>query len=331
MGLTLGDVAGVGPELALHALATPARWRPARLVIYGSATLLEEVAAASGLPWPGCAGVRLVTAGSEWEASEEDQRPVLVDTTPDEPIVPGQIAAVCGRLAYDWVAAATADALRGRIDGVVTAPLSKAALQAAGIDFPGHTEMLASLTGSREPRMFFWSPGLAVGLVTIHVALAEVTPLITEAAVLATIRQVHGAISTPKRPQPRIAVLGLNPHAGEGGLFGRSESEAITPAVAAAQAGGIEAFGPLVPDVAFREPMRREVDAYVAMYHDQGLIPFKMLAFDEGVNVTLGLPFCRTSPDHGTAFDIAWQGRVRPDSLFAAFDYARRHTRRGES
>ena len=319
IGITLGDPAGIGPELVLRVLAAPVADAPARFVVYGSAAVLRQVSRQAKLPWP--ASLDIVPAGP-LQARPAGTRPVLLDTPPPAPIQPGRVQAPCGRLACDWIEAAVHDARRGMLDALVTAPICKAAIHAAGVAYPGHTEMLANLTGARHPLMFFWSPSLAVGLVTIHRALAEVTPLINTCAVLGTIRQVAQALRRPDRPRPRIGVLALNPHAGEGGLFGTAEQTAIAPAIQAARAAGIDACGPLIPDIAFCEGSRRGIDAFVAMYHDQGLIPFKMLAFDQGVNVTLGLPFCRTSPDHGTAFDIAWQGRARDTSLRAAIRYA---------
>jgi 4-hydroxythreonine-4-phosphate dehydrogenase len=319
IGITLGDPAGIGPELVLRVLAQPVAHADARLVVYGSATVLRQVARQAGLTWP--VALDIIPAGP-LQAPPSGPRAVLLDTPPAAPILPGQVQAHGGRLACDWIEAAVRDAQRGMIDALVTAPICKAAIHAAGVVYPGHTEMLADLTGTRHPLMFFWSPSLAVGLVTIHRALAEVTSLISTSAVLGTIRQVALAMSRPDRPRPRIGVLALNPHAGEGGLFGTAEQTAIAPAIQAARSAGIDACGPLIPDIAFCDGSRRGIDAFVAMYHDQGLIPFKMLAFDQGVNVTLGLPFCRTSPDHGTAFDIAWQGRARDASLRAAIRYA---------
>ena len=319
LGVTLGDPAGVGPELVLRLLGEPAQYAGVRLVVYGSAGLLREVACATGIPWP---AHLVVVPAADPQLLPPGTAPVLIDTPIAGVVQPGRAQAECGRLSGEWIAAAVRDVRRGLPGAIVTAPICKAAWQAASINFPGHTEMLARLTGTQEVRMFFWSPGLAVGLVTIHVALSAVRGLLTTERVLETIRLVAATVRTSRVPSPRIGVLGLNPHAGEGGLFGDAEETVISPAIAAARGEGIEAVGPLVPDTAFRENARCNYHAFVAMYHDQGLIPFKMLAFDEGVNVTLGLPFCRTSPDHGTAFDIAWQGRASPSSLFAAVRYA---------
>jgi 4-hydroxythreonine-4-phosphate dehydrogenase len=243
-----------------------------------------------------------------------------------ETLVPGRIQAVCGEQAYRWIEAAVRDTLAGRADALVTAPISKEALHLAGVRFPGHTEMLGHLTGTPNPCMVFHSPGWVMGLVTIHEALAVVPGLLTAGRVLHTIRLTHGGCVRFGKPAPRIGVLAFNPHAGEHGLFGDEEARAIIPAVEQAKSEGLDVSGPLVPDTAFVWCMKKgeqpPFDAYVAMYHDQGLIPFKMVAFDTGVNVTLGLPFLRTSPDHGTAFDLAWQGRANAESFRCAIRLA---------
>jgi 4-hydroxythreonine-4-phosphate dehydrogenase len=299
IGLTLGDPAGIGPELVLRALAADELRREARLVAYGSAALLRRVADAAGIPWP---------AGPELHD---------LPFAGANAVVPGRVQAACGRAAADWVAAAARDALAGGLDAIVTAPLNKEALHLAGVPFPGHTEMLASLGGARRTAMLFWSPSLIVSLATIHLPLADVPAALTTAGLLDTLRLTADACRRLGRTGP-LGVLALNPHAGEGGLFGREEQAVIAPAIATARAEGLAVEGPLVPDTAFLEQKRGRYAAYVAMHHDQGLIPFKMLAFAEGVNVTLGLPFVRTSPDHGTAFDLAWQNRADPSSFFSA-------------
>lgn len=318
IGVSMGDPAGIGPELVLRLLAIPPTELGARLLVYGSSGVLEAVADHAELPWP----TRLEMADPLDPCASESSSHALADTNTGD-IEPGKVQMECGALAAAWIRQATRDALAGRTAAIVTAPINKSALQLAGEKFPGHTEMLAHLCGVTSPRMFFWSPELAVGLVTIHVALKQVPRLITRDSVYHTIVQIADATFGPDGAPPRIGILGLNPHAGEDGIFGDEELSAIAPAIAAARAAGIDARGPLVPDTALRREARANFDAFVAMYHDQGLIPFKMIAFDSGVNVTLGLPFCRTSPDHGTAFDIAWQGKASPDSMLAAVEYAR--------
>jgi 4-hydroxythreonine-4-phosphate dehydrogenase len=226
-------------------------------------------------------------------------------------------------------------ALAGEVDAVVTAPISKEAAQKAGLRFPGHTEFLAHLTGTKDFAMMLGGEKLKVVLVTIHQALADVPKLLTGKKILKTIRVTDRAFKTyfgVKRP--RIAVCGLNPHAGEAGLFGMEEKKIIAPAVKRAKALGIEVTGPLPADTVFYRAARKGAfDCVVCMYHDQGLGPMKLLHFDDGVNVTLGLPIIRTSVDHGTAYDIAWKGKASATSLIAAIlcaaDMARKKVRSG--
>ena len=316
IGITLGDPAGIGPELVLRLLAEP-EWRNrVRPVIYGNAALLQRVAQIIHAPWP--PDLRVLPADAA--TFPDSSTPVLLDFPFPEAmtLVSGRVHAACGRMAATWIECAARDALAGRIDGIVTAPINKQALHLAGIPHPGHTEILAALTGATRTAMLFWSPDLLVSLATIHLPLAKVPAALTQARLLDTIRLTAEACACFGRKNLPIGVLALNPHAGEHGLFGDEEADVIIPAITAANAEGIPAVGPLVPDTAFAEDRRAAHAAYVAMYHDQGLIPFKMLAFAEGVNVTLGLPIVRTSPDHGTAFGIAWQGTADPSSFFAA-------------
>jgi 4-hydroxythreonine-4-phosphate dehydrogenase len=249
----------------------------------------------------------------------------------------GRVSAEGGRAAADCVVWAAQAALRGDIAGLVTAPLHKESLHAAGVDFPGHTELLqaqaaahAGVPLSDMPvRMMLASDELCTVLVSIHMALRDAIAAVTPDNLLQTLRIAHSALFKSLGRVPRIGVAGLNPHAGEGGLFGREEIEVIAPAIARARGEGIVATGPWAPDTVFMRarhtPARPgEFDAVVAMYHDQGLIPVKYLGVDKGVNVTLGLPLVRTSPDHGTAFDIAGTGQADPASLIEAVRWARR-------
>lgn len=310
LALTGGDCAGIGPEITA---AAAARFPDETFCLYTCRALFERACTAAGVPVP---------ANIVW-------RDVGVDKG-IESVVTGRNQAVCGEIAYRAVMAAGRAALAGEVRGIVTAPFSKTALRMAGhTDVPGHTELLARLCGREEATMAFLAPGLFVSLATIHVALAEVPRLLTPARLGRVLRDTAAAVRRlTGEARPEIGVLALNPHAGEEGAFGDEEARCLRPAM--------EAFaelarwqGPLVPDVAFRG-MRtggEGLKAFVAMYHDQGLIPFKMVAFDSGVNVTLGLPIVRTSPDHGTAFDRAWQGTASPDSMVAAIEAARRLTR----
>ena len=326
LALTLGDGAGIGPELALRALASPDLAAGCQLCVYGNRRLLERVAAASGFALPEA----LAVLPPDRLADAPNGRPLLLDFPfgAADTLAPGRLDAACGAMAFEWIRAAVRDIRANLADALVTAPINKEALHLAGVPFPGHTEMLAHLTGATDPCMAFYSPELIVSLVTIHEALADVPRLLSATRVLRTVRLTHDACRRGGVASPRIGVLALNPHAGEHGLFGNEEALSIVPAIRSARSEGIAAEGPLVPDTAFtwlgKKDAKAPFDAYVAMYHDQGLIPFKMAAFDTGVNVTLGLPIVRTSPDHGTAFDLAWQGKASPASLFSAIALAAR-------
>jgi 4-hydroxythreonine-4-phosphate dehydrogenase len=297
----MGDACGIGPEIVIKACADPES-TSTPLIVYGDPTVLSREAARLGLPLP--ARIEACSA--------------LPSDLPQ-----GCIDARAGLAAYDAVISASRDALAGRVRAVVTAPLHKEALHAAGIRHPGHTEILADVAGVPDVRMMLVNDELRTLLVTIHVALREAIERITLPTVLDTIRIGHEGLKRMGIAAPRIAVAGLNPHAGEGGLMGREDLEIIAPAVVAARAEGIDASGPWPGDTVFmRARGFREFDLVVAMYHDQGLIPIKYLGIDTGVNVTVGLPFVRTSVDHGTAFDIAGHGIADHRSLLAALRLA---------
>ena len=236
----------------------------------------------------------------------------------------GQVDARCGDAAARCITHAVQLMQAGQGAAIVTAPIHKEALAAAGVPFPGHTELLQSLAGGMPVRMMLANEELKVVLVTIHQSLRSAIDAVTFDAVLHTLRIAHAAAAAWQATPPRIAVAGLNPHAGEGGLFGSEEQQIIEPAVQAARAEGIDAHGPFAPDTVFMRARRGEFDLVVAMTHDHGLIPVKYLGVEQGVNVTLGLPFVRTSPDHGTAFDIAGSGIADPASLVAAVRMARK-------
>jgi len=325
LALTLGDCAGIGPELVLRALAEPRIAETCQLLVYGNLSLLRRVSAAAGIPLP--ISLAVTPHGGMSQGCPTGEGHVLFDLPFAEAgtLVPGRVQASCGARAYGWICEAVNDIKRGVADALVTAPINKEALHLAGVNFPGHTEILADLTQTPHPCMAFHSKGLFVSLATIHEALADVPRLLSVPSLMRTIRLTHAACRGFGRPVPRIGVLALNPHAGENGLFGREEQTVILPAIRNAKAEGIDAAGPLVPDTAFTwlfAGASAPFDAYVAMYHDQGLIPFKMVAFETGVNVTLGLPIIRTSPDHGTAFDLAWQGKASVSSLLSAITLA---------
>jgi len=253
--------------------------------------------------------------------------PIVYSSSGDVPVVPGVLSAVAGRAAYDAIVRAVEDATRGGVHAIATAPINKEALRLAGLPWNGHTDMLAHLTGAKHVAMMFESEALRVVLATVHVALADVPRALTRTALEETITLTARELPRFGVAAPRIAVAGLNPHAGEHGLFGREEQDVIVPAINACRAAGIDVAGPFPGDTVFVRAHRREFDVVVACYHDQGLIPVKLLAFGQAVNVTLGLPIVRTSVDHGTAFDIAGRGIADPQSMIAAVLLAARLAR----
>lgn len=301
LAVTVGDPAGVGPEIVAQVLADAALWCDVEPVPVGPAAAL-----------PQCPG-----------------RSVEAVHLPGTALpVPGQGCALSGQWALATLQAAARLAEAGEVDGIVTAPVSKAAIQQAGdATFIGHTEFFGARVGVAEPTMFFWSPTLCVSLVTIHCALRDVPARLTSARVRITIERTREALRVLGCDRPRIGVCGLNPHAGEGGLFGEEDAEIIAPVVEQQRECRGTIDGPLPADTAFMRAGRGDFDALVAMYHDQGLGPFKLVAFDTGVNVTLGLPYVRTSVDHGTAFDIAGRGIADASSMKAAVQLAARLVR----
>ncbi len=303
LALTIGDPAGIGPEIVLKALSAADGPAAADISVYGPPRVLEERARRFGLRWP-MAGVR------------------VVETGPPEDVALGVSSAAGGRVAAAAVLAAARDAMAGRVDALVTAPLNKESLAAAGHPWPGHTEMLAEAAGSSDFAMLFVGGGLRVALVTIHRSLRSVPDAIDAGEVMRIVRLVHRELPSLGAESRRIALCALNPHAGEGGLFGREEIDVLAPAVARLRAEGLDVAGPLPADSVFVRAARGEFDAVVAQYHDQGLIPVKLAAFGHAVNVTLGLPFVRTSVDHGTGFDIVDRGTADPGSLLAAMALA---------
>jgi len=347
IGVTLGDPAGVGAEVILKALAIPAVARAVRPLVIGDLDTLRETAARLKLP---CRFVPTSEAALELEedgtkrsagrGSAAARRrlparavPVLATGTlgtrarrPGRPTIEG------GRASYRYVETATRLALRGAVAGIVTAPINKAWVSRAGFPISGHTELLRELTGAREVRMMFAAPRLKVALVTTHVALAAVPRALTLRDIARTILLTDEHLRRYHRlARPRLAVAGLNPHAGEQGLFGKEEATLIAPAVKRARKAGADATGPYPADSLFFRAVSGEFDAVIAMYHDQGLVPLKLLHFHDAVNVTLGLPIVRTSPDHGTAYDIAGRGVADAGSMAAALVLAGRMARESVS
>ena len=283
IGLTVGDPAGIGPEIAARAAHDPRVLDVCEPVLYGP----TRGGAAAACP-------------------------------------PGVATAEGARAAFEAIRTATADALAGRLDAITTAPINKAAWGLAGLPWRGHTDLLAHLTGSAAVAMMFYAERLRVVLATVHIPLAEVPTQLTRDRVERTIGLAHAELPWFGFPAPRLAVAGVNPHAGEDGLMGHEEARVLTPAIEAARARGVDVSGPFPGDTVFVRALKGEFDAVVACYHDQGLIPVKLVAFGTAVNVTLGLPIVRTSVDHGTAYDIAGRGVADPSSMVEALRLAAR-------
>lgn len=315
IALTLGDPGGIGPEVCMKAAADPQVREACWPVIVGSFEVAANAAAAAGILRN---NVALHRNPAEIANSDPDMLTVL-DTSSDHcHYTIGSVAAANGAAAHRWICEAARLAIDAQVDAICTAPISKEALFAADFNVPGHTELLAELCGGCEVRMMLEGGGLHVALQTIHVPLAAVPALITTERILASLRILHNWSKCFADPEARIVVCGLNPHAGEAGHFGSEEIEIIAPAIKAAYAEGINATGPYPADTIFHRALNGDFDLILAMYHDQALIPVKTLDFHRGVNVTVGLPIIRTSPDHGTAFDIAGKGIANPSSMIAA-------------
>jgi 4-hydroxythreonine-4-phosphate dehydrogenase len=283
IGVTVGDPAGIGPEIAVKAAADSSLAESCEIVLYGP-------------------------------HSPADLRPFAI----------GRVTAEAGRASYDAVVRAVGDARSGQIDAIATAPINKEAFAAAGLPWRGHTDLLAHLTGAPQVAMMFYAESLRVILTTVHIPLSEVPAALTQGTVEAIVTLAARELPRFGFAAPRIALAGLNPHAGEHGLMGREDDDVLEPAVQACRARGVQIEGPFPADTVFVRAMRGEFDAVVACYHDQGLIPIKLVAFGKAVNVTLGLPIIRTSVDHGTAFDIAGRGVADPSSMIEAIRLASR-------
>jgi 4-hydroxythreonine-4-phosphate dehydrogenase len=317
LAVTMGDPGGIGPEIIVKAIGSPEVRRCCTPIVIGDPSVMEDALTLLGHPLKlkivrtardsePDRGVMEVISAISSSVKFEKNKP-----TPEG----GRAAAVCIQKAVQL-------ALSKQVDGIVTAPISKEALKMAGLKWPGHTEMLADLTAAKDYAMMLIGGPLRVILVTIHTALRNVPALITRRKIVRTISLARKACDMLGIRRPRIAVAGLNPHAGEKGIFGDEEIRKIIPAVREAVNGGIPVSGPYPPDTVFHKAYCGEIDIIVCMYHDQGLIPLKMIAFEKGVNVTVGLPFIRTSPDHGTAYDIAWKGIADPSSMIEAIKLA---------
>lgn len=304
IAISVGDPAGIGPEVVLKALSDPVIRSLARFIAIGDGSALKPAEAQTGVKLGDLEAVKLVEPGSL-----------------DGPIVTGKVNEACGRAALAYVRRATELCLNGEADAMVTAPINKEAVTRSGQKFTGHTEFIAELCGVNESRMLLISERLRVLHVTTHCSLRQACD-IDVAKVLNTLRMGHEALAWLGLKRRRIAVCGLNPHAGENGLFGDEDQKNIAPAIASAVVEGIDGHGPFPADTIFLQALRGAYDLVIALYHDQGHIPMKLLDFDNTVNVSLGLPIIRTSVDHGTAFDIAGQNKANPQNMKAAVKLA---------
>ncbi|NLB65093.1 MAG: 4-hydroxythreonine-4-phosphate dehydrogenase PdxA [Lentisphaerae bacterium] len=315
IGCTAGDPNGIGPEVTLRAALQP-QPRHRRIILIGHRPVWERAAEIIGHPPP-----PEIDSLDQPLPRRATWNPVA---TPAPRHCPGKIRADAARAAHAYITAAAAAAQKGELDAVVTAPISKEAFQRADFPEAGHTELLARLAGNLPVAMMLFGDKIRVVLVTRHLPLRAVADAITAAAIIQAVGMLAKALPWMGFPDARIGVCGLNPHAGDGGALGAEERDIIAPAIARCRRRGWNVHGPVPADVIFHQHLHGRYDAVVAMYHDQGLGPMKMLSFDSGVNLTLGLPYVRTSPDHGTAFDLAGTGRANPASSRAALDWAAR-------
>ena len=318
IAVTMGDPAGIGPEIIASTFAAEDFRERNRAIVVGDAGILERAASLLKLP---------LRANPIAEPEDATFGADIIDVIPEtelpEDLPFGELDARAGDAAFRYVGRATALASAGSVGAIATAPLNKEAMHLAGHEYPGHTEILAELTGTQDYAMMLVTDELKVIHVSTHVSLREAIERARPERELAVVRLAHESLRKLGVESPRVAVAGLNPHAGENGLFGTEDAEKIAPAVAAAVEEGIDATGPHPPDTVMMRARTGTFDIVVVQYHDQGHIPIKLMGFDTGVNVTVGLPFFRTSVDHGTAFDIAGKGEADPSSLRAAIDLAR--------
>lgn len=318
IGITMGDPAGIGPEISLKAIDNNIAYQQ-DVLIYGSYKVLQYYHKVLHIQTP----LVCIDKVSEFHSGKINVISV-VDIEVGRDFEVGQVSPIAGDAAYQYIARAIEDALKGEISIVTTAPLNKEALHQGGHNFDGHTEIFATLTKTKKYAMMLWSEKMSVVHVSTHCSLRNACAKVTKERVLDCIYLANEAMRQLGNITPKIAVAGLNPHSGEAGLFGREEIEQITPAIEAARTNGILVEGPVSPDTVFLKTYKGIYDIAIAMYHDQGHIPMKMVAFDSGVNVTLGLPVIRTSVDHGTAFDIAGKGMASEESMCHAINLGRR-------
>jgi len=322
VGITMGDPVGIGPEIVLLALSDVSIFNLCKPLVFGDVTRLEAAKHSTGICFD------LYSVKDPEDGTYRHGCVDVVNVSVLDPVKTswGKPSIETGKAMVNYVTAAIEMATKGRIAAIATCPINKKAMQVAGFGYQGHTELLAEQTQSEQYAMMLAGDKLRVVLVTIHTPLKNVPAMLTKEKILKTIRITENALYERFGfNNPRIAVAGLNPHAGEGGMFGEEEETIIVPAVHHARAEGMDVSGPFSPDTLFYHALKGRYDAVVCMYHDQGLIPFKMIHFTNGVNTTLGLPIIRTSVDHGTAYDISGTGRADPGSLIAAIKMAASH------
>ncbi len=316
IAITMGDVNGVGPEILVKALARPEPWMVCRPVVVGDPRIFAAARAFA----PECPeGETVADIDSSVDVGAV---PILDVGYPAPKREAGVLSADAGRCAVEWVKAAVRWAIEGRIDALVTCPINKEGIHRAGYPYAGHTELIAEMTGSPDYRMCLFAGGMRLVHITSHLSMTDAIAAVRKDRIVRSIHTGYEALVRLGLMRRKIAVAALNPHAGEAGAFGREEIEEIVPALETCRAEGIDCSGPFPADTIFRRVREGEFDLVVAMYHDQGHIPAKLIAMDEGVNVTLGIPIVRTSVDHGTAYDIAGTGAAREDSLIAAIELA---------
>lgn len=312
----MGESGGIGPEVIVKALHRADIRKCCTPFVIGDAEIMRNAVKLTGLP------VKIKPISSLSQLKPAKGRIEVLDIKCNSPFIKGVPSKNAGRAVVGYIREAVSLALKNEVSAIVTAPISKESLKMAGYKWPGHTELLAGLTKTKDFAMMFVSDRLKVILTTIHIPLKDVPGKINQTVTLKTIRLAKKGAGMLGIKNAGIAVAGLNPHAGESGIIGREEIMSITPAIKMAVKEGINVSGPYPPDVIFHKAYNGDFDLVVCMYHDQGLIPFKMLAFDTGVNVTVGLPIIRTSPDHGTGFDIAWKNKAKPSSMIEAIKLA---------
>lgn len=318
IGVTMGDPAGIGPEIILKSLSTDSL-SGTNCIVIGSAEVLQKVIEKKLAP---AQEINVIESTSEARFTTGVVNVIDVPLENINTFEIGKVQAQTGDLAYRCIEKATSLALNNEISAIATAPLNKEALHLAGHNYPGHTELLAQLTDTKDYAMVLYTDNLKVIHVTTHIALLKFLQTLNKTRVNTVIKIADEFMKKAGFEQPRIAVAGVNPHAGENGLFGHEEIEVLNPCIETMKAEGLDVYGPCPPDTVFLQASQGQYDIVVAMYHDQGHIPLKLMGFYDGVNITAGLPFFRTSADHGTAFDIAWTGKANPESMVKSIELA---------